>query len=313
MVSSMRRSARHDTPRARSAFDTVPLPRIVPAVKRRVRAMCCDQVEEGEVHLRAGVAVADHASVVGGAHAEVDAAAAPGVAELVGRDRERARTRWPASTGRSRSPSRARSGTRLRRVHVVGEHHEPHVAARASAARVPRRNVAEDDRDLGLEVEAPGRVGQLERIARAEQIARAALVDERIALERGRRLGAARLAHEHHVVQVRRAVDPLVGARQRRGEPRRIDGRAFERAALELRRRRARSAGSAPVQSSSARWSVGHAGPAGAALTPSRRTTSRRPSRVPSRRVASFMATTLPRTRAPTSPPPRAGTRSRQP
>src|SRR5262249_51145664 len=40
MISIIRRSARHDTPRLRSVFDTVPLPRTVPAVNRRVRAMC---------------------------------------------------------------------------------------------------------------------------------------------------------------------------------------------------------------------------------------------------------------------------------
>ncbi len=40
MISRARRSARHETPRAGSAFDTVPLPRIVPATKSRVRAMC---------------------------------------------------------------------------------------------------------------------------------------------------------------------------------------------------------------------------------------------------------------------------------
>jgi hypothetical protein len=39
MISILRRSARHDTPRLGSALDTVPLPRIVPAVNRRVRAM----------------------------------------------------------------------------------------------------------------------------------------------------------------------------------------------------------------------------------------------------------------------------------
>ena len=36
IVSIIRRSARHEMPRLRSAFDTVPLPRIVPAVNRRV-------------------------------------------------------------------------------------------------------------------------------------------------------------------------------------------------------------------------------------------------------------------------------------
>jgi hypothetical protein len=40
MISIIRRSARQDTPRSRAAFDTVPLPRMVPAMNRRVFAMC---------------------------------------------------------------------------------------------------------------------------------------------------------------------------------------------------------------------------------------------------------------------------------
>ena len=51
IVSIARRSARHETPRARSAFDTVPLPRIVPAVKRARPRDVRDQIEEREVHL----------------------------------------------------------------------------------------------------------------------------------------------------------------------------------------------------------------------------------------------------------------------
>jgi len=39
IVSIMRRSARHEMPFARSAFDTVPLPSTVPAVNRRVFVM----------------------------------------------------------------------------------------------------------------------------------------------------------------------------------------------------------------------------------------------------------------------------------
>src|SRR5690606_21666591 len=40
MVSIIRRSARHEMPRARSSLETVPLPRIVPAVKLLVLQMC---------------------------------------------------------------------------------------------------------------------------------------------------------------------------------------------------------------------------------------------------------------------------------
>ena len=95
-------------------------------------------------------------------------------------------------------------------------------------------NVAEHDADLGFVVQAPRRIVELDRVARAEHVSRAALVDQRIGLERRRRLGAARAADEDDVVEVRRAVDPLEGARQRRAEPQRIDRDAIDRAAIEL-------------------------------------------------------------------------------
>src|SRR5690606_3542754 len=40
MISIIRRSARQEIPRARSSLETVPLPRMVPAVKLRVLQMC---------------------------------------------------------------------------------------------------------------------------------------------------------------------------------------------------------------------------------------------------------------------------------
>ena len=96
------------------------------------------------------------------------------------------------------------------------------------------RRVVEDDADLGLVVEPPRRIVELDRVARAEHVARAALVDQRIGLERRGRLGAPRAPHQDHVVEERRAVDPLVGARQRRAEPQRIDRDAIVVAAIEL-------------------------------------------------------------------------------
>jgi hypothetical protein len=61
MVSIIRRSARHEMPRARSALDTVPLPRMVPATKPAGPGDVGDQIVKREVHLRPGVAVADRA------------------------------------------------------------------------------------------------------------------------------------------------------------------------------------------------------------------------------------------------------------
>ena len=57
----------------------------------------------------------------------------------------------------------------------------------------------------------------------AEQIVRAALVDERIGPERRRHLRAARLAHQLDVIHVGAAVGPVIGARQRRGALARIE------------------------------------------------------------------------------------------
>ena len=75
-------------------------------------------------------------------------------------------------------------------------------------------HVASDDRDLGLEVDAPGFVAGRYIVARPEEGIGATLVHERIGPEAFRHLGAARPADELHVIDVGRAVRPLVSARQ---------------------------------------------------------------------------------------------------
>ena len=66
------------------------------------------------------------------------------------------------------------------------------VEAKRPGRRLPHGHVAGDDADLALEVEPPGRVAVLDGVGRAEQDAGAALVDERVGRERGRRLGPLR-------------------------------------------------------------------------------------------------------------------------
>ena len=78
----------------------------------------------------------------------------------------------------------------------------------------------------------------------AEEVVAAALVHQRVGVEALGHLGAARLAHQLHVVDEGRAVGPLVGARQRRHALRRLEGEGVARLAvvercvqvLELRR-----------------------------------------------------------------------------
>ena len=115
------------------------------------------------------------------------------------------------------------------------------------------RHVVGDDRDLGLEIDAPGLVGHRDRIARAEERVGAALVHQRIGPEARRHLRAARLAHQLDVVHVGRAVGPLIGARQGRGA---FLGRELARRRairrLPAGRASSRSSGAISAQSSSA-------------------------------------------------------------
>jgi hypothetical protein len=106
------------------------------------------------------------------------------------------------------------------------------IALRRLGGGGAHRHVAGHHGDLGLEVDAPGLVGH-HRVARADEAVRAALVHQRVGVERGRHLGVARLAHQLDVVDVGRAVGPLVGARQRRGAGGLVEGLGVDRAAVE--------------------------------------------------------------------------------
>ena len=98
---------------------------------------------------------------------------------------------------------------------VVDQHDETDLRRRRLRARA-HRHVAGNHGDFPLQVDAPALVGKLDGIARAQKGVRAALVHQRIAPEARRHLGAAGAAHQFHVVDIGRAVGPLVGSRQRR-------------------------------------------------------------------------------------------------
>ena len=246
MVSIMRRSARQEMPRARSAFDTVPEPTMVPAVNARVlRDVRHELVETRSASRDPRRSHRRRRRCRWCARARCRRPPCHSVAELVGRDgegRERRRR-----LGLEEAEALGQLGRHeVAQRDVVGEHHQLDVRGGVVGARALRR-VVEDDADLGLEVEAPRRVGEHDVVGGREQHARAALVDERVGAQRLRRLGAARLAHQDHVVQERRAVDPLVGARQRRVERAHVERLRRRRAALErARRARAASAPRAP-------------------------------------------------------------------
>ena len=187
-------------------------------------------------------------------------------------------------------PLASSAGIRLRRLTSFDEHEEQDVPA-PLRPRSSHRHVAGDHRDLGLEVDAPRFVGVHDVLARSEHVVGRALVHERVGPEFRRHRRAARAADELDVVHVRGAVGPLVGARQRRHRLRRIERRGVGQPAAHRARRRWRaSAGARRVQSSSAACSVRAISGTATQRARSRETTTSSPSRVPSRRVASFIA-----------------------
>ena len=124
----------------------------------------------------------------------------------------------------------------------------------------------------------------------AEESVRAALVHQRIGPERGGHLGAARPAHQRHMIHIGRAVGPLVGARQRRGASCSWKRKRGSDAGLELVRQTARAAARPlPIVERSLQRR-GDVARLRSARVRSRETTTRRPSR-PDFSEASFIAT----------------------
>ena len=173
-----------------------------------------DELREIEGHVDAGIGTTERFAVEIDAERQRDLAAVPGVAQLVRRNGDgRKRTRGLrlekaeplAELGRNEAAQR----------HVVDEHDEPDRGPRGIDIG-SHRHVVDDDGDLAFHVDAPGFVGHHDRRARRQEAVGAALVHQRIGPEARRHLRAARLAHQFDMVDVCRAVDPLVSAGQRR-------------------------------------------------------------------------------------------------
>src|SRR5271157_3182594 len=78
------------------------------------------------------------------------------------------------------------------------------------------RNVIGYDCDFPFQIEAETFIAwTMNRIGRSEEYVRAALIHQRINPERNGHLRAPGLSHERDMVHVGRAIDPLVGSRQR--------------------------------------------------------------------------------------------------
>ncbi len=106
---------------------------------------------------------------------------------------------------------------------VVHQHHELDVRSGVGSRR-RIGHVVGDDRDFGLEIDAPGLVGGDDNVGRTDKGIRAALVHQGIGPERWRHLRAARFADQLDMGDIGRAVGPLIGAGQGRQAILRVEG-----------------------------------------------------------------------------------------
>src|SRR5579885_1696412 len=138
----------------------------------------------------------------------------------------RVRAAWAIRVGKSKFMSRPASGrpssTPFTRLSSGKWMVRPSQAGPSSSgvAATGEKAVA------GFEVDAPPLVGDENVIAGADEAVRAALIHQGIAVEALRHLRLPRLADELGVMEVGRAVGPLIGARQRRRRFQRIEGEA---------------------------------------------------------------------------------------
>ena len=142
---------------------------------------------------------------------------------------------------RKPKPFASSAGIRLRKLTSLTSI-TSRTCAQCIAGRASHRHVAGDDGDLGFEVDAVGLVAMHDVGSRAQHAVGGALVHQRIGPELRRHHRAARAAHELDVIDVRRAVDPLVRARQRRHRIARVERPRIGNASRAESHRRSRRA-----------------------------------------------------------------------
>src|SRR3546814_6724510 len=94
--------------------------------------------------------------------------------------------------------------------------------------------IVRDDRDRGFKVDAMFFADGDDVAARIEEAVAAALIHQRVGPETRRHFSATRLAYQRDMIDVGRAVRPLIGTRQRRMAACRIEGLRFGIEAAEV-------------------------------------------------------------------------------
>ena len=144
----------------------------------------------------------------------------PGIAQLVQRHRHRAESRGWFALEKAEALGQL-IGNQVAQADVVDEHDQANTVQRIFGIRA-HGHIAGDDGNLGLKVDTHGRAGHDHIVTGTDEVIAAALVHQRVTVEIGGYLGVARLAHQLHVVDIGRAIGPLVSTWQRRHAAQRV-------------------------------------------------------------------------------------------
>ena len=172
-----------------------------------------DQLAKVESHLLTRIAHAHLASVPGALQRQMQAAAFPGVAQLVQRHGHGAESRGRLALEEAKALGQL-IGNQVAQADVIDQHHQTNAVQRILGIGA-HGHITGDHGNLGLEVNAHGRAGHDHIVAGADEVIAAALVHQRVGVEVGGHFGVARLAHQLYVVDIGRAIGPLIGAWQR--------------------------------------------------------------------------------------------------
>ena len=181
--------------------------------RARLRGMR-NEIGEAEGGIDAGIGAAERLAVVIDHQRQMDDAARPRIAQFVGRHRDRAERAGGLGLEEAEALGQF-ARDQAAQADVVDQHHQLDVIGRI-VLRHAHGHVVGDDRDLAFHVAAPLGVAQRDVVARGKEAVAAALVHQRVVVEALGHFGAARLADQFDMVDVGRAVGPLIGAGQRR-------------------------------------------------------------------------------------------------
>src|ERR1700730_2445909 len=166
----------------------------------------------------------------------MQASAVPSGAELARGDRDRREGRGRLRLEEAKTLAELRRDKVAQR-NIISKDDQGNRRGGLGAIRA-HRDIVDDDRDFPLEIDTETFIRHSYRLPGSKKSVRSALIKQGFGPKVQRHRGAARLAHELHVIQVGGAVDPLERARQWRKRVVLTESLAWHRAGFKRRRER---------------------------------------------------------------------------